>query len=439
MISLKKIKILIIALIILLLIVTVFLLVIIGIQKGFTSSQGDEDTIIAIEEETINQEMERVNLFKIKNCITSYSNIINKNNTAYYGIGENGEYQKIISDEDIKSSIYDLLSNSYIVKNNITRDNVYEFVDDVNENLIFNVLDIKYYENNNSNQYVVSGYYQNIKNEFVKYAYYIVNINDIENIFSIEPILNTSLDINNLKVEDTTIEKNSNNSIPVIRNNNESICSDYLISFKRLMLSNPEEAYKLLYEEYKQKRFENIDRFKEYINLRKDEITKSTLSKYKVDEKDDYTQYVLIDQNGNYYIFNEKAVMDYKVILDTYTIDLPQFIEKYNNSSDAEKILLNIQKVFEAINTGDYRYVYNKLDATFKQNNFPTEDAFEAYVKQNFYKNNSIGYSNYKTSGDLHVYEISIKDKNNETSPTKTKNFIMQLKEGTDFVMSFNI
>lgn len=435
----KKIKILIIALIILLLIVTVFLLVIIGIQKGFTSSQGDEDTIIAIEEETINQEMERVNLFKIKNCITSYSNIINKNNTAYYGIGENGEYQKIISDEDIKSSIYDLLSNSYIVKNNITRDNVYEFVDDVNENLIFNVLDIKYYENNNSNQYVVSGYYQNIKNEFVKYAYYIVNINDIENIFSIEPILNTSLDINNLKVEDTTIEKNSNNSIPVIRNNNESICSDYLISFKRLMLSNPEEAYKLLYEEYKQKRFESIDRFKEYINLRRDEITKSTLSKYKVDEKDNYTQYVLIDQNGNYYIFNEKAVMDYKVILDTYTIDLPQFIEKYNNSSDAEKVLLNIQKVFEAINTGDYRYVYNKLDATFKQNNFPTEDAFEAYVKQNFYKNNSIGYSNYKTSGDLHVYEISIKDKNNETSPTKTKNFIMKLKEGTDFVMSFNI
>lgn len=435
----KKIKILIIALIILLLIVTVFLLVIIGIQKGFTSSQGDEDTIIAIEEETINQEMERVNLFKIKNCITSYSNIINKNNTAYYGIGENGEYQKIISDEDIKSSIYDLLSNSYIVKNNITRDNVYEFVDDVNENLIFNVLDIKYYENNNSNQYVVSGYYQNIKNEFVKYAYYIVNINDIENIFSIEPILNTSLDINNLKVEDTTIEKNSNNSIPVIRNNNESICSDYLISFKRLMLSNPEEAYKLLYEEYKQKRFESIDRFKEYINLRKDEITKSTLSKYKVDEKDNYTQYVLIDQNGNYYIFNEKAVMDYKVILDTYTIDLPQFIEKYNNSSDAEKVLLNIQKVFEAINTGDYRYVYNKLDATFKQNNFPTEDAFETYVKQNFYKNNSIGYSNYKTSGDLHVYEISIKDKNNKTSPTKTKNFIMQLKEGTDFVMSFNI
>lgn len=436
---LKKMRIIIITLVIILLIAVILLLVILGKEKGFISSQSDENTIIAIGDETINNEIERVNLFKVKNCITSYSSIINKNNPAYFGVGENGEYKKIISEEDIKASIYNLLSDSYIKRNNITIDNVYEFVDNINDSLIYNIIDIRYNEGINSNQYIVSGYYQNLKNEFIKYAYYIVNINDVENVFSIEPILNTSLDINNIKVEDTIIEKNDNNAIPEIKNNNESICRDYLISFKRLMLSNPEEAYKFLDEEYRKKRFESVDRFKEYINLKRDQITKSTLSKYQVNNYDNYTQYVLIDQNGNYYIFNETAVMDYTVILDTYTIDIPQFTEKYNSSTDAEKVLLNIQRVFEAINNGDYRYVYNKLDQTFKQTNFPTQEDFENYIKQNFYKNNSISYSTYKTSGDLHIYDIAIKDKDNEANPEKTKTFIMQLKEGTDFVMSFNV
>ena len=163
------------------------------------------------------------------------------------------------------------------------------------------------------------------------------------------------------------------------------------------------------------------------------------LNAYQINEYENYTQYVCKDQNENYYIFNETGIMDYTVILDTYTIDLPQFIEKYNNSTDAEKVLLNIQKVFEAINHGDYGYVYDKLDNEFKQNNFPTETEFENYIKQNLYENNSISYGKYKTSGDLHIYDINIKNKDDENSITKTKNIIMRLEEGTDFVMSFNV
>lgn len=51
--------------------------------------------------------------------------------------------------------------------------------------------------------------------------------------------------------------------------------------------------------------------------------------------------------------------MNFTVILDTYTIDLPEFTEKYTKASDEEKVLLNIQKGFTAINDKDYRYVYN--------------------------------------------------------------------------------
>ena len=56
------------------------------------------------------------------------------------------------------------------------------------------------------------------------------------------------------------------------------------------------------------------------------------LKSYKIDKNNDYTQYVLIDNLENYYIFRETSVMDYTVILDTYTIDLPEFLEKYENA-----------------------------------------------------------------------------------------------------------
>ena len=45
--------------------------------------------------------------------------------------------------------------------------------------------------------------------------------------------------------------------------------------------------------------------------------------------------------------------MDFDVILDVYTVEIPELTEQYNNSTDAEKVLMNIQKVFYAINDGD--------------------------------------------------------------------------------------
>lgn len=130
--------------------------------------------------------------------------------------------------------------------------------------------------------------------------------------------------------------------------------------------------------------------------------------------------------------------MDFKMILDTYTIDLPQFIEKYNQANDETKVALNLQKVFEAINDEDYNYVYNKLDDTFKQNNFPTLESFEEYVKNNFYSKNTITKANYTMENDMYVYGLNISNADNENEFI-TKEFIVKLEEETDFVMSFNI
>ena len=228
---------------------------------------------------------------------------------------------------------------------------------------------------------------------------------------------------------------------PVIVNS-VTLARLYLEDIKTDLMYNIEEAYEKLNIEYKQAKFPTLERFQEYVEENRDRISSITISSYqrfpREDGKNGY-QLVAIDTNNNYYIFNVTAVMQYDVLLDVYTVDIPMFIEQYNSATDAEKAALNLQKVFSAINNKDYQYVYNKLDSTFKQNNFPTLADFETYAENTFYDNNSVGYTNYQTNGDLHIFELNITDKSNATSPAITKNFIMQLLDGTDFVMSFSV
>ena len=161
------------------------------------------------------------------------------------------------------------------------------------------------------------------------------------------------------------------------------------------------------------------------------------LKRYQKNENNDYTQYVGVDENGDYIIFRLNSVINYNVILDTYTIDLPEFTEKYTKASDEEKVLLNIQKCFTAINDKDYRYVYNKLDNTFKANNFKTLADFEKYINANFFEKNKISAGNARKQSEVYLYDIKISNIDGTSSITKT--FVMQLKENTDFVMSFGV
>ena len=82
-------------------------------------------------------------------------------------------------------------------------------------------------------------------------------------------------------------------------------------------------------------------------------------------------------------------------------------------------------------------YIINQT--IHKENNFPTLDEFEEYITENFYNSNNVTYSNYKSSGGLHMYDATIVDAENEKSSPITKTFIIKLLDGTDFTMSFNV
>ena len=182
----------------------------------------------------------------------------------------------------------------------------------------------------------------------------------------------------------------------------------------------------------------NTNSYINYINSIKDRVQKIILKGYNITRKDEYNQYVCIDQYGNYYIFKNTDLMNYTLMLDTYTLDLQEFKEKYDKGTDKEKIKLNINKTVEAVNNKDYKYVYNKLNVSFKNNNFNNEATFENYIKNNFYEINEITNFNYRQEGNVFICTIGLGNKEKEIEGAKSVTILVRLLENRDFEISFS-
>src|SRR5699024_9966139 len=104
-------------------------------------------------------------------------------------IDDNGEEIKVVSDDEIKTEILNLLSTEYINKNNITINNVYDFVDDIEEDVNFVPIDMALKSSNSQvQQFVVSGLLENINYNIIKVKYLIVNLDTVNSTYSVEPL-----------------------------------------------------------------------------------------------------------------------------------------------------------------------------------------------------------------------------------------------------------
>ena len=346
-----------------------------------------------------------------------------------------------------KEKLINIISNKYVQKENITIDNVLEKVKDANVQysqnykvIVNNMYVIK--ESINLESYLVDLTYCNLDTNKSYETKLMVQI-DIQNLtFSIIPYKYMQiLEYDKLKIGDPCtiehkqIEENQNNTYQVNPVSKNNTAEKYFEVFLDYLKYDTQKSYELLDAQYRQQKFGNVNEYIKYVNDNK--LKDITLKAYKVYNYTDYSQYVCIDNQDRYYIFNENGVMNFTTLLDTYTIDIPEFTEKYTDASDEEKVLLNIQRCFTAINDKDYRYVYNKLDNTFKANNFKTLADFQTYIKTNFFEKNKISASNARKQSEVYLYDIKISNIDGTSSITKT--FVMQLKEGTDFVMSFGV
>lgn len=333
------------------------------------------------------------------------------------------------------------------------------------ENLLKNVLVSNYLENSNWENNILKYSNKELSINEMKKCYfnnmdiYLVNVNfgedetaiviiydEANNTFSILPseyLSTEKINQENLlsvlkELNINAIEKNDNNEVKKLVLTDEQISIKYFNDYKNLLSDDIEKLYNRLDEQYRERCFGSLENFQQYVNSNKDSLNNSTLSKYQVNTKDDYIQYICLDENGNYYIFNATAVMQYDLFLDTYTIESEEFLTKYNNGDEKTKAGMNVEKFFEALNRKDYTYIYEHLADSFKNNSYQKQEDFEKYIKENLFEYNDKKYTNYEQEGNLHVFKISVSDKENEEQK-KTMTIIIQLKEGTDFVMSFSI
>lgn len=390
------------------------------------------------EEESTNGEFVEVSnynsFFEIRGYVNLYLSRVNMNSSIYKNQDGSTEDKSFIY-----KGIIDLLSKEYIDKNNITTSNVEDFINKINQDVIFLPLQMKVKGSGNLGKYLVSGFLTDINSNFVDNFSIIVNVDLLNETFAIEPVLGSSINENSFKSQDVAIEKNHNNAMYVQNVDDEFLSKEYINTFKRIMLSNPKIAYEFLDEEYRNKRFGSLGAFKEYIDNNKSFVNSITLGKYLVNDNDGYREYICIDTHGNYYRFNEKSITDYSVMLDLYTVDLEQFVNQYNKGNDADKCSLNIQKFVQMLNTKDYKSAYNVLDDGFKNNYFRSLGAFEKYVKDNFFEYSSVQDNvQFSKSGLYYVSEVGLTESAN-SSNVMTKRFIVSLKEGTGFKLSFTV
>lgn len=415
----------------------IIIIVIIGIllilnKKNEKESKIDDElsTVQPREEIEKLEEINEITYYNVVMQIRNFYGSINKDNYR------NRVGESFAEDENVKKSIYNLLSEEYINREKITIDNIYEHVPEINETTTFVATDIKKKEYGNIEKFLVQGL-QIVASDAQKYeeVNFFVNIDNANKTFSIEPIKENS----NEDIEIEEIQKNQNNNYEIVALSEQEIAKEKFNNLKLLILRKSEKLYNMFEEEYKNKKFGDYQGYVKYIEDNYEKLSTMYLTKYKVDKLEDYTQYVCIDNHGRYSIFRNKTSTDVEILLDTYTVDLPEFTEKYNKANAQEKVGMNIEKFINAINEKDYKYGYNLLDEVFKRNNMPTQQDFENYVKNNMYENNLLEHNEVKKEGNVFVYELGIKDGNNEEAEQKKLTVIMQLKEGTDFVMSFSM
>ena len=434
----KKIEILMVILVILILI----LIAVFWYVNNQTTENKENTNTLQIEFEDVSSDVEKIERAEyniVSNAVTTYIQTLDMNNSRYFGQDESGNLIDIVSENEKMQFILNLLSSDYISQNNITTQNLQEFVETKEEQLIFVPIEMKKLADENISTFVTYGIVENLNYELNDEVTLIVNIDFNNRTFSIEPTTQNYDEITNIAQNMTSIEQNDNNqySIPII--NNENIVRDYINQYKRLVLVAPELVYEKFDETYRNERFGSLENFQNYISKNADEIKSISLDEYLVNTYEGYTQYIGRDKYDNVYIFNENSVLDFTIQLDTYTILTDNFKTTYDEGNDMQKVRMNIDRWVEMINNRDYHTAYKYLDETFRNNNFGSEEAFEQYMRENFPLHYKLQVGNFEETNQTYTQYIVLTDITEESDEQIENTIIMQLKDDYDFVMSFSV
>ena len=401
-----------------------------------------ENNVSEIESKKVTQD---TMFYTVESCINKYYGYLSENKSNDdEAIGIDNEFSK----DDIEANknmrikeILGIFRKRFIEKNDINENNIEKFIKESDNGVEFSAEKMNVIQKDNISLYAVYGKVNDLKNgDTVDEQYFIVELDESINTFSIELLKNVNkIDEIELKIEDTEIEENDYNQFDYTRLNDEEISKKYFDIYKEAMILEPEKAYNYLDKEYREKRFGNAENYIKYIENNSEELSGIIFKQYLVNEHDDYSEYVCKDQYQNLYIFNVTAVKEFTTKLDTYTIATNKFLDTYNDSKNEEKVNMNINKWFLMLNNRDYNSAYNVLDETFRNENFGNEENFEKYMKEMYPLHYKVTLKNFSEQSDVYTQDIIFSDITGEDELENENTIIMQLKDNTDFVMSFSV
>lgn len=326
--------------------------------------------------------------------------------------------------------ILDVLDANYIKSNSITEQNLSDKLSKF-KNMNYTINNIyEYSPNQKLKTYCIIGSASsNTDNTFTTFF----NIDYETGAYSIY------LENNSKNYANTNnIELNNNNKFKNTTVDDLTICNKYLETYINIVDSNVNKSYDMLEENYKKAKFNSIDNYLNFINNNKSSIMQAKIEKYKTNVNADGTrEYILITSNSRYFIINAKSVVNFSIMLDSYTLPITETTTKYASVTDEQKACMCLDQVKEMLNNKDYKTIYNHLNSTYKNNNFETQDKFTSYIKDKFYDINNFKYESYQVSNNSYIINVKVSDDTDE-SKNFTMSFVVKLADSIDkFEMSF--
>lgn len=422
----RNIKILIIALLVLL----VILIGVVIFLNSNSSKQNIEVTNNELQEGRQDQLIQLDNFTSKEtndNIVFSLSDVIQK------------LFSYIAVDDD--EAVYNMTELQYIKDNNITTMTVKSIYPNVQNGVDYYIQNVYKIQNYDKSEYYIYGVI--LDNNKIEDSYLCIEIDTNNSAFGIKPIefaeYNKAKNGEISQISSNTISKNKYNNFNIQSFSIEGLSRNYIKDYLFKVTYMPELAYELLEDNYKKEKFSNIDEFKTYIQNNASRFTNFTLKKYQNEINEESIQYIVTDVNDNYYKIYVYKPLEYKMVLDNYTIETEEYLEYYNNATEENRINTCIAKFFKLVNEKDYKNSYSYLDNTFKANNFNTEEKYAEYVNQNFFNNNILEIKSIEKMGEVYSCKVKIKSGVSVSAMEKELTVIVLLGEGTNFVMSFSV
>ena len=287
----------------------------------------------------IDKVTEKDEYYMVKTILNKYYNAINYLNADIEQLGvvdietekEKKEVIKQYTNEGI-NILQDILDKECIEYLKLDNTNIAEkFEQYKNDNFtIKNMYTVE--KNINTSLYYINGLLDDLKE--YKLIVKTDSYNKTFSIYSGEYIENKGYDENSIENEFNIdgieyIEKNDNNEYVKKVITNHTMAQYYLYDYGSIVARNVEKAYELLDEEYKNRKYPTLEKYKEYIEKSDKNYQLLELSDYSSKENDNYTEFICKDQYGDTYIFKDTGIMEYKLRLDNYTIINKEDIEEY--------------------------------------------------------------------------------------------------------------